>query len=399
MPRVFLLLILFTVPAGLAADELDVMITSPPAGEPVFGEVDFAAELLGDGVAAGVTRVVFRLDGAEVGEAVAPPYGIRVDAGDENREHRFEVEVWGVRPSGVRPTGTGGLLASARLVSPAIPTDLEVDAGLQQLYVTVTEAGRRRLDLSPEDFAIFDDGARQEAVTFARGDVRLTAALLIDASFSMAGPRLRSALGGASVFVREMSPGDEATIWVFSDRLLHRTPLSNDPEQLTAGLDRVSAAGGTALNDHLYMSLKRLEKQQGRRVVVILSDGIDSHSALKMPQVAWLARRSRALVYWIRTGSDVKLSSYYSAWKNPKQFLAEYRLLESSVVDSGGRIVELERLAEAEAAFREILRELREQYVLGYYPTHDRDDGRWHRVLVRVPADLEVRTRAGYVDF
>ena len=392
----FLLALAALLAAGLGARELDVVITSPTAGEPVFGEVVFAAELIGDPDAiAAVVRVELRLDGKVVGEASAPPYRLEVDAGEENRQHTFEVVV-----SGVRPSGAGGVVATARLISPAIPTDLEVDAGLQQLYVTVTEDGRRRLDLVADDFAVFDDGARQELVTFARGDVRLTAALLIDASFSMAGSRLPSALAGAAVFVREMSPGDEATIWAFSDRLLHRTPLGGDPERLTSGLDRVAAAGGTALNDHLYRALKRLEKQQGRRVVVILSDGVDGHSALKMPQVAWLMRRSRALVYWIRTGSEARLASFYSAWKDPDEFVAEYRLLERAVLDSGGRIVDLGRIEEAEAAFRGILRELREQYVLGYYPTRDRDDGRWHQVAVRTrQEELAVRTRAGYVDF
>lgn len=394
MGRWLSLLPLLALPAALAAQGLDVTITSPLPGEPVFGEVEFVAELLGDGDAAGSLRVEFRLDGAEVGERAEPPYRLRLDVGGENREHCFEVVVWRVRPA-----GAAEVLATARLVSPAIPTDLEVDAGLQQLYVTVTEGGRRQLDLVREDFAIFDDGARQELVTFARGDVRLTAALLIDASVSMAGARLRSALAGASAFVREMGSGDEAAIWVFSDRLLHRTPLSNDPDRLTDRLDAVTAAGGTALNDQLYMALKRLEKQQGRRVVVILSDGVDVHSTLAMPEVAWLMRRSRALVYWIRSGSDELIGSYYSAWKNPGEFLAEYRLLERAVRDSGGRIVDLERIEEAEAAFREVLRELREQYVLGYYPTRDRDDGRWHRVLVRVRDDFEVRTQAGYVDF
>lgn len=271
--RRFLLLLTFLAAAPAFAQEIDVLITSPPADEPLFGEVEFAAELIADeGAEGNVTRVRFLFDGVEIGVADALPHRLAVDVGGENREHRFEVEVM----------GESGVLASARLVSPAIATDLEIDAGLQQLYVTVSENGPCKLDLTLADFAIFDNRQRQEVVTFARGDVQLTAALLIDASFSIAGARLRAALGGASTFVREMSGGDDATIWVFSDLLLHQTGLSNNPERLTAGLDRVAAAGGTALNDHLCMALKRLEKQQGRRVVILLSDGIDSHSALRM---------------------------------------------------------------------------------------------------------------------
>lgn len=370
--------------AVTGAEPLDVVITSPPAGQPTFGTVEVAAQVYGEAV-----RVELHLDGRPAGERQAPPYRWRVDLGEENQEHRFEV----------RAFGPGGESDEAVLVSPAIHIDDEVSAELRQLYVTVSDGGRRILDLRAADFTILDNGQPQELVTFSGGDVRVTAALLLDASASMQGGRLRTALAGATQFIRRMLPDDEAALMVFADRLLAATPFSGDLGALSAQLSGVRAEGGTALADHLYLALKRLEARQGRRVVVLLSDGVDSHSTLTMADVAWLARRSRALVYWIRTDPRDRESLRYSAWKDPRLYRAEYEQLTRIVADSGGRILTLDSLDEAAGAFQELLRELREQYVLGYYPSQRAGDGRWHQTFVRVHrVGLSVRAQAGYVD-
>ncbi len=374
-------------PPAPAAEILDVSITEPPPGQPLFGEVEFAADVY---PAESAARVELYVDGQLVAEADAPPFAVQVDVGQDNREHRFEV----------RAFSHSGKMRDSVLVSPAIRVDGEVIAELQQLYVNVTRGEDRVLDLTADDFAIIDNGDRQQLVTFARGDVRLTAAILIDSSTSMRGQRLRYALRGAAAFVAGIKPIDDASILLFSDRLLHSTPFSNDTAALTAGLGSVSAAGGTALNDHLYLALKRLEHEQGRRVVILLSDGIDSHSTLTTSEVTWLARRSRAIIYWLRADPGEAQKSRSSAWKSPAGYRAEYQQLTRTVLETGGRIVTLERIQDAETAFRDILRELREQYVLGYYPTVSRGDESWHRVTVRVrQSGLQVRTRGGYVDY
>ena len=375
--------------AQMDADaELLVLITSPAPATAVFGEVEIAADI---DPAGAVARVEFLVDGQLVGEVDSPPFKLSVDVGDDNVEHRFQV----------RATSRDGSIAESQLVTPAIRVDGEVTAELQQLYVTVSDESGRILDLGQSDFALFDNGNQQETVTFARGDVRIAAAILIDSSESMKGDRLRYALRGATAFVRSLRQVDDASIVLFSDRLLHATPFSSDTTILTAGLGSVQAAGGTALNDHLYRALKMLEHRQGRRVLVLLSDGIDSHSALRMNEVTWLARRTRALIYWLRTDPDNESrKARSSAWKNPTDYRNEYQQLTRTVAETGGRILTLARLQDAEGAFREILQELREQYVLGYYPSLNRGDGTWHRVLVRTRrGGLTIRTRGGYVDY
>ncbi len=391
--------IMFSQESEAPAEILDVAIMSPPPGQPVFGSIEIEADIY---PAENVARVEFLVDGQIVGEVdtatssqkgSGKTFRILTDVGQENREHRFEVRAY----------GASGQMVDALLVSPSIQVDAEITAELQQLYVTVTGSGgmRRILDLTADDFAIIDNRDRQEVVTFARGDVRLTAAILIDSSVSMKGERLRYALRGATAFVGEIRPIDDASILLFSDRLIHATPFAHEADVLTAGLADLKAAGGTALNDHLYLALKCLEHQQGRRVIVLLSDGIDSHSTLRMSDVTWLARRSRALIYWLRTGSRAEAQkSRSSAWKSPASYRSEYEQLTRTVLDSGGRIVTLNQIQDAETAFRDILKELREQYVLGYYPTVSSGDGAWHRVTVRVRlSGLLVRTRGGYVDY
>ena len=372
--------------APLLAEPPILTITSPEAGVPIFGETDFRVEVLeGD-----VVSVRFLVDGEEVGISEGPDFGVQVDVGEENLSHRFEAIA----------TAADGQKSSSLLVSPAIQVDEEVQAELRQLYVTVTQNDKRVLSLEQEDFRVHDNRLWQRIVTFGRGDVRLTATLLVDSSTSMKGRRLRYALRGAETFLKGLKPVDDASMILFSDHLVKATPFSNNVDELMSRLSGTEAEGGTALNDHLYVALKKLENRQGRRVVIILSDGIDSHSVLRMSDVQWIAQRSRALIYWIRIhpgGSDP--TQRLSAWKNPEIYKEEYRLLTRTVEGSGGRIVDLKQLKDAQSAFQEILDELREQYVLGYYPSISNKDGSFHRVEVKIDRpDMKVRTLKGYVD-
>ena len=138
------------------------------------------------------------------------------------------------------------------------------------------------------------------------------------------------------------------------------------------------------------------DRKRKPNMVVFLSDGFDSHSVIGTRELAWLSRRSRALLYWIRLESSDSHLSRYSAWKKPADYREDYQRLEKVVLDSGGRIVGLDRIEETDAAVRIILDELREQYVLGFYPELRRRDGSWHKVGVRVRRPgVSVRTRGG----
>lgn len=370
---------------------VEVVITRPAAGEVVFGEVSIAAE-----VTSGerITRVTFMVDGRAVRELTHPPWEVVANMGQDNAEHRLRVVARTV----------GGDSGEATLVTPRIVVDEEVTFELQQLYVSATSDGERVLDLEKGDFEVFDEGDRQEILNFARGDVALTAVVLVDASLSMQGPRLAAALAGARAFFSGMRALDEGKLLVYNDHTELSTPFTNVPEVLLAGLAGVKAGGGTTLNDHLYLALKLLEQRQGRRVVVVLSDGLDANSVLSASDVLLKARQSQALVYWIRLqegtkGDATELPPLFSAWRNAAWYREQLRTLDEMVVEGGGRVTVVQELSELAPAFAEVMRELREQYVLGYYPSDQKDDGRWHKVKVKVGRDgVKVRTREGYLD-
>ncbi len=154
------------------------------------------------------------------------------------------------------------------------------------------------------------------------------------------------------------------------------------------------------MNDHLYQALRLLDGRQGRPVVILLSDGADTLSFLTMEEVVWKAHRSNAVIYRIHLqSSGIRSVPLATAWRSTEAHAGEVLGLEEAVDDSGGRVTALARLEELDQALDDVLRELRQQYVVGYYPTDPMNDGTWRpvRVEVNVP-EVEVRTRAGYVD-
>ncbi len=298
-----------------------------------------------------------------------------------------------------------GLLAlqEPRAAPPAVVGEV-IEVSLQQLYVTVTDRGGERvIDLGREAFSVLDDDRVQEIVTFERGDIPITAALVVDGSRSMRGAPLRAARSGVEAFALEMRDLDEASVLVFSDRLLGRTPFASAAAEVISGLDGLEADGGTAVHDHLYLALKLLEERQGRRVVLLLSDGLDSHSVVSSDQLDRFAGVSQSLVYWVRVREQPTMqaaSLTLMSWVEPRQGQRAHRRLEKLVTRSGGRIVEIESVADVEWAFREVLAELREQYAIGYYPSPPHTgSGRFRTVRVKVKQPgFRVRAREGYVD-
>ena len=377
---------LVAVTALAAAEEPPpAWFVSPPALEPALGEIVLEIEVEHPDV----RRVVFLADGRELGSVERRPYRLPVDLGGEFGPHEFEAVV----------IGPAGELARLVHRTPGLQIDDAVDLGLRQLYVALEGRAAGAVPMAVGEFSVLDDGAPQEIVTFEGGDAALAIAVLIDASDSMSGGALRMALEGARALLDGMRELDEASLVLFADGLLLRGGSQRVDEDVGRMLSTLTAAGGTALNDALYVALRQLESRQGRRVVVLLSDGLDIHSALDIDQVHWAMRRSDSVVYWIELRAVRSDERVRSPWRTDEQHDAERAGLRRLVAESGGRVVPIGRIEEAGAAFGSILAELRSQVVLGYYPTGDRDDGAWHAVSVRVDRPgVRARTRRGYVD-
>lgn len=376
---------LLAAPAARAAE---AWFLTPDAGVGIYGPVEFSVHIETDEV---ILAVEFFVDDVSVGFVTEPPYALVWDVGYENREHVLRAEA----------RLEGGERVTARRRSGSFKVDDSLEIELRQLYVNVMSEGQRLQGLGRDDFRIFDGGEAEQIVTFEHGDIPMTAALLLDCSGSMEGERFDAAMRGARTFVDRMAPLDEAKVMLFSDRLLAATPFTRDREVLSGVLEEAEPVGGTAINDYLFAGLKMLDGRQGRRVVVLFTDGADLHSLLSMRDVLWKAQRSQAVIYWIflREPEDSGPPQFATALRGFEDNLEEYRLLRRAVAQSGGRIAELDGPDELEGAFAEIMSELRQQYVLGYYPSNAQGEGSWREVDVRVRGvGARVRTRLGYID-
>ena len=379
---------LVSLAAGPAsAGSIAVTITSPTGDHAVFDRVEVAADIRADEP---VERVEFFLNGRRFATATQPPYSVWVDVGEENLQRHFTVIA----------IGSSGTRVGAAVSTPAVEIDLVVDAPLQQLYVTASREDRPVLDLGRTDFQVFDNGVEQEIVTFEHGNVPMTIAMLVDVSESMRGEQLQVALDAARGFLSRLTPLDEALVMTFSDRTHRVTTSSSEIGGLAAALENLQSGGGTSLNDNLYLALRLLDRRQGRPVIIVLSDGADTLSFLTMEEVLWKAHRSNAVIYRIHLHpSGIRSVPLATSWRSTESHADEVGGLEAAVADSGGRVTALARLGELEQALDDVLQELRQQYVVGYYPTALKGDGTWRPVRVEVSAPgIDIRTRAGYVD-
>lgn len=368
------------------ADPILVWITSPSPDQALFGPALFAADVTSREE---LDRVDFLVNDRVVGSCTEPPYAVEIDLGERNVDRKFTVIAYGA---------WGGVGATTTTVS-SLEIDENVEIALRQLYVTVEIDGERVLNLGREKFVVFDKGDRRRLITFERGDVPISAVLLLDASESMKGAPLQAALDGSRSFLSRMNALDQSMVVLFSDRTLGATRFTNDQQELMDGLQGAVASGGTALNDYLYSGLRLLDHVQGRRVVILLSDGADVLSALRMQDVLWKVRRSDALIYWIRHEENLS-GQFSSSWRDFEANEKEREGLERAIKESGGRILTIANLSQIELAFEEVMNELRAQYVLGYYPSRRARDGSWRPVRVSVDEPhVRVRFRAGYVDF
>ncbi len=383
-----LAILLFLV--SLPVRAVEVRIVQPGVGEPVFGEVEVRVEVLPPGTA--VERVEIFLDGEPAGVAERAPFRVLVDAGEENKQHKLEA---------VARTA-GGAQARTSVTTPKLQADAEVQVELQQLFVTVHRDGRPVPGLLRAEFRVFDQDVEAPLSTFGRGDAPFTAVLLVDASASMAGGRLEKALDGARAFLAGMGALDQAKLMLFSDHILLETPFTSIQPVLTLGLRGVKASGGTALNDALYLASKRLETRRGRKIAVLLSDGVDVESVLSIDAARAIARRQVTL-YWLRLRGDTEAPKgkkilINSAWRDAPSHQRELDHLRDAVLGSGGRIADLAGVEEIPATLTALLSELRDQYVLGITPRRTGGKGTWHPVRVEVPNGLVPRTQDGYFE-
>ena len=264
------------------------------------------------------------------------------------------------------------------------------------LTVTVTDAkGKYVKNLVETDFAVLEEGVRQSLAFFANEPVPIDLALTIDASESMASqlPIVRKAAGA---LVDSLRGGDRATVVTIRNAVGVALPLTADRPRIDAAIRDLSASGGTALYDGVYVVLKELERARmaeiRRRVLVLLSDGLDTSSRLSADDMLALARRAGVGIYVI--AMPTSSSGLRRNRQEGSALQAEYAM-RALARDTGARSFFPKRVEELPAIYREIAHELANQYELGYLPSGSGTRGSFKRVTVHVENAI-ARTRSGY---
>src|SRR5258708_9018779 len=188
--------------------------------------------------------------------------------------------------------------------TPPQPPTFQVGIEVINLNLSVTDGRNRYVtDLNEKNFAVFEDGVRQELSLFTHENRPISLALLIDVSDSMA-EKLPAARAAAIRFIKPLRPQDSAQLVQFNDRATVLQDFTSETALLEKAINSTAAAGPTALHNTIYIALKDLGRQKKagelrRRAVVLLTDGEDTASLVSDEQVLELARKTEINIYCI----------------------------------------------------------------------------------------------------
>ena len=292
-----------------------------------------------------------------------------------------------------------GLAALALVaIGLAQDADFKVDVRLVRLLVTVKNAAGDLVgSLQAKDFKVSDEAKTQEIAVFERQTTQpLSITLLLDISAST-GKDLKfettSLLTFLGALIEEGNPGDAAALYQFNHDVTLLTSFTRRLSRIEDSLRNIKAEGGTALYDAVYLASQNLRNREGRHVIVAVTDGGDTTSSTKYAAAVNAAQRADAVVYPIVVVPITNPAGRNTGGEHALETLAE---------STGGRAFFPTVGTPLDRAFADILRDLRTQYLLGYYPrgvpAGNASGSRFHRVTVELPErpDLRLSTRTGY---
>ena len=261
---------------------------------------------------------------------------------------------------------------------------------LTTFAVTVTDKkGNVVPGLTRDDFELVEDGKVQSLEYFAQGDgdaaPPMHLGLMVDASGSMQND-MKLAQGAAIKFLNMLPEAQDITLVDFDTQVrITRYPQRDFP-RLVERIRQRKADGWTALYDALGTYLDGADRQGGRKVMVMYTDGADSRSALSMSETLTLLKASNVTVYAI------------GLVENTGSSRAQLQMTLRQLVEAtGGQAFFPMAMKEVESAYEKVLAEIKGQYHLGYLSSNAARDGKWRKVDIKLKrADLRVRSRKGY---
>jgi Ca-activated chloride channel family protein len=267
-----------------------------------------------------------------------------------------------------------------------------IESKLVSLWVNVTDQNGAVVGgLTKDDFKVAEDGRPQAIKLFEReSEVPLHLTLAIDTSASTFKDRVRERDASKTFVHAIMRQQDEMSLIEFSTFVTLKVPFTNKVNQLDRGLNELRGGEATALYDAIYLASDKLAKKQGRKVLVLISDGGDTVKGTTYEEAFRAALQSEVMIYSV---IDVPIEA--SAGRD----LGGEHALITLAQDTGGKSFYVEA-GNLERAFAQVSEDLRTQYLLGYYPKNQPPGQSFHHVSVTVPrASAEafnIRYRTGY---
>jgi len=345
-----------------------IHIITPTADEFVLGRTKIQAEVKAE-VPADVDRVEFLVRDKVIFVDREPPYECVHEFGEESK-------AWVIRAVLYHREGFS---VSDVVVTRKITIEAYEEVNRVILWVTVTDKNDGPVaDLAKENFTVLEDGIPQTVRDFQLEDRPITMAIVLDSSGSMrdAMPEVHQAATG---FVETLRPQDKALVIDFDDRVFLIQELTSDQTLLKEAVSSTEALGSTALYDALHAAFRKLRGIEGRKAIVLLSDGDDTSSQLAYNRILEEAKAQSVLIYGIGLG-EVRKS-----------------VLKELSEMTGGRSFFVAKANQLADVYRKIADELRRQYYLSYSTTNAKWDGRFIKLEVRSKnPDWSVRARRGY---
>jgi Ca-activated chloride channel homolog len=277
----------------------------------------------------------------------------------------------------------------------AVPTRAQIKVSTQTvaLYVTVMDPTKRLVpDLTHEDYEVYDNGKLQTLTNFDNQATPITAVVMLDTSGSMT-LALDLVKQAAEEFLIRMMPHDKAKVGAFNDKIevkpAEGLPFSDNRDQLIRALSDLDFGYPTRLYDAVDYSITQLKPVDGRKVVLVFTDGEDTASKVSAGNAVERARVEEVMVYSVGLENEY-LNGNQRVRTSPDRGLR--RLSE----ETGGGFFMLKKKDELGSTFTRIAQELHSQYVMGFTP--ETLDGKIHKLEVRVKrSGMTARARKSYV--
>jgi Ca-activated chloride channel family protein len=350
-----------------------VRITAPASGSYVTGPTKLAAIVTPENTP--VAGIRFFVDGQLVCTIDQPPFECSWDAGAGINEH--VVRVLAMLP------GDGRLVSTIRTKAAGYTDAVDVHA--VQISVMVKDrSGEFVRGLTARDFALYEDEVVQRVSAVADETAPLEIVMALDISASM-GPVIGDVKTAARVFLGALREKDAVSMLGFNDNIFVIARREARKETRAKALDRLAPWGGTALYDVIGRGLGLLQKQAGRKGLIVFSDGEDESSRSSLADAERELQASDAAMYAVGLGRGARFDTLT-------------HLLEKLSTTSGGRAVVSRDPRGLSDAFREVVDDLSHSYVLSYVPKNDKRDGAWRKVRVETPGqNYRIRSRQGYL--